>query len=293
MMTDLPPADHWTLRTVTLRLGGLPLLMGVVNVTPDSFSDGGRFFDPASAVEHGLQLVAEGADLLDIGGESTRPGSLPVEPQEELRRVVPVLRALREKTSVPISIDTTKATVARQALDLGAEIINDTSGLEGDPAMLPLAAESGSGVCVMHAQGTPLSMQHRPTYGDVVAEVLEYLRRRRDALLAAGIAQDRIAVDPGIGFGKTAGHNLQLLTGARRFHTLRCPLLFGHSRKRFLAEAEAGAPTLPAPAPADRTAGTIGVALALARHGVQILRVHDVAAVRQALMFFRVSGGMQ
>ncbi len=262
--------------------------MGIVNVTPDSFSDGGRFFDPEDAVEHGLRLVEEGADLLDIGGESTRPGSAPVELQEELRRVMPVLGQLRQKTGAPISIDTTKAIVARHALNAGAEIINDVTGLESDPAMLPLAAEAGAGVCVMHAQGTPRTMQERPTYVDVVAEVLEYLRRRRDALLAAGIPRDRIAVDPGIGFGKTAGHNLQLLSSARQFHGLGCPVLFGHSRKRFLGETEKGTG-----APADRTAGTIGVALALARQGVQILRVHDVAAVRQALVLFRASGGLE
>jgi dihydropteroate synthase len=287
----------------------MPLLMGIVNVTPDSFSDGGQFFDPDDAVEHGLRLVEEGADLLDIGGESTRPGAAPVEIPEELRRVMPVLGALRQKTGVPISIDTTKAIVARHALNAGAEIINDTTGLEGDPAMLPLAAESGAGVCVMHAQGTPRTMQDQPTYAHVVAEVLEYLRRRRDALLAAGIPSDRIAVDPGIGFGKTTAHNLQLLANAWQFHTLGCPVLFGHSRKRFLADIAAIVDTLRVPSagasvagtlrapsacytPADPTVGTIGVALSLARQGVQILRVHDVSAVRQALAFFRATGGM-
>ena len=262
--------------------------MGIVNVTPDSFSDGGRFFDPEDAVEHGLRLVEEGADLLDIGGESTRPGSAPVELQEELRRVMPVLGELRQKTGCPISIDTTKAIVARHALNAGAEIINDVTGLESDPAMLPLAAEAGAGVCVMHAQGTPRTMQERPTYVDVVAEVLEYLRRRRDALLAAGIPRDRIAVDPGIGFGKTAGHNLQLLSSAGNSMdwAARCSSAIHASdswarRKRGQATS------------ADRTAGTIGVALALARQGVQILRVHDVAAVRQALVLFRASGGLE
>ena len=157
--------------------------------------------------------------------------------------MMPVLGELRQKTGAPISIDTTKAIVARHALNAGAEIINDVTGLESDPAMLPLAAEAGAGVCVMHAQGTPRTMQERPTYVDVVAEVLEYLRRRRDALLAAGIPRDRIAVDPGIGFGKTAGHNLQLLSIARQFHGLGCPVLFGHSRKRFLGETEKGTRT--------------------------------------------------
>ncbi len=279
-----PSADHWKLRSRTLALGRLPLLMGIVNVTPDSFSDGGRFFDATAAVEHGLQLAAEGADILDVGGESTRPGSMPVDAAEELRRVMPVVEGLCKKTEVPVSIDTSKASVARRAIDAGAHIINDVTALAGDPAMIPLAAETGCGVCAMHCRGTPRTMQDNPVYADVVAEVLEYLRTRRDALLAAGIERDRIALDPGIGFGKTTEHNLQLLANARRFHRLGCPLLFGHSRKRFLAEVTRRDDS-------DRTAGTIGVALALARHEVQILRVHDVAAVHEALLLFQAAGG--
>ena len=170
--------------------------MGIVNVTPDSFSDGGRFFDARAAVEHGLRLVAEGADILDIGGESTRPGSLPVDLEEELRRVMPVVEELCKRTDVPVSIDTSKAAVARRAIDAGAEIINDVTALAGDPAMIPLAAETGCGVCAMHCRGTPRTMQDNPVYADVVAEVLEYLRTRRDILSAAGIKQDRIAVGP-------------------------------------------------------------------------------------------------
>ena len=184
--------------------------MGILNVTPDSFSDGGRFFDAKAAVEHGLRLVAEGADLLDVGGESTRPGAAPVDAQEELRRVAPVVEELCRKTDVPLSIDTSKASVARHAIDAGAEIINDVTALAGDPDMIPLAVETGCAVCVMHSRGTPRTMQDNPVYADVVAEVLEYLRLRRDALQAAGIEPDRIAVDPGIGFGKTTEHNLQL-----------------------------------------------------------------------------------
>ncbi len=310
-------AGHWTLRTRTLALGTAPLLMGIINVTPDSFSDGGRFLDADDAVEHGLRLAAEGADLLDVGGESTRPGAPPVDVQEELRRVMPVLGALSKQTAVPISIDTSKALVARHALHAGAEIINDISALLGDPAMLPLAAEAGCGLCLMHMRGMPRTMQDEPVYADVVAEVLEYLRHRRDALLAAGIAQDRIAVDPGIGFGKTTAHNLQLLAHAWRLHALGCPVLVGHSRKRFLAEERRVGPAQCSPtdspetedggtalrwshptqiptaiSAADRTAGTIGVALSLARQRVQILRVHDVAAVRQALFFFQATGGL-
>ena len=177
--------------------------MGIVNVTPDSFSDGGRFFDPDKAIALGLQLAAEGADVLDLGGESTRPGAAPIDAQEELRRVLPVFTSLRKQTDVPLSIDTSKAAVAEAALDAGAEIVNDVTALEGDPQMLPLAVKSGCGVCLMHKQGEPATMQADPHYDDVVAEVFGYLRGRRDALLAAGVEQDRIALDPGIGFGKT------------------------------------------------------------------------------------------
>ncbi|HYW80540.1 MAG TPA: dihydropteroate synthase [Thermoguttaceae bacterium] len=268
---------RWKLRTRTLSAGPIPLLMGIVNVTPDSFSDGGQFLDPAAAIAHGLQLAAEGADLLDIGGESTRPGSESVGADEELRRVMPVIEGLREQTRLPLSIDTSKAAVAQEALDAGAEVINDITGLTDDVQMLPLAARAGCGVCAMHMRGTPRTMQEKPAYGDVVAEVVEYLAERRDALTAAGVEQERIALDPGIGFGKTLEHNLALLRHARDLHALGCPILIGHSRKRFIADVLGDAET-------DRTAGTIGVALSLAEQGVQILRVHDVGAVRQALL---------
>jgi dihydropteroate synthase len=276
-------ADHWKLRSRTLAFGQLPLLMGILNVTPDSFSDGGRFFDAKAAVEHGLRLAAEGADILDVGGESTRPGSMPVDTEEQLRRVMPVVGELCKTTDVPLSIDTSKAAVARRAIDAGAEIVNDITALTGDPAMIPLAAETGCGVCAMHCRGTPRTMQDNPVYADVVAEVLEYLRTRRDALLAAGIERDRIALDPGIGFGKTTEHNFQLVADARRFHELGCPLLIGHSRKRFVARAIG-------PNDFDRETGTIAVALALALHNVQVLRVHGVAAVREALVMFEAAG---
>jgi dihydropteroate synthase len=300
---NTPVVQHWALRSRKLCRGQLPLLMGIVNVTPDSFSDGGRFFDAAEAVRHGLELVAQGADILDVGGESTRPGAEPVDAAEELRRVLPVVESLRRQTDVALSIDTNKATVAQRALDAGAEIINDITALTGDPAMLPVAAQSGCGVCIMHMQGTPRTMQESPSYADVVEEVLEYLRRRRDALLAAGIPQDRIAIDPGIGFGKTAEHNRQLVANAWRFHAMGCPVLIGHSRKRFLtallqeqatvihSSHAASASPISMPTPADRTAATVGVALALARQGVQILRVHDVAVVREALILFQAAGG--
>jgi dihydropteroate synthase len=311
-MNPLDPhrADHWKLCTRTLSPGKLPLLMGIINVTPDSFSDGGHCFDAEAAVEHGLQLAAEGADILDIGGESTRPYAAPVDVQEELRRVMPVVGALCQQTGLPISIDTSKALVARHALHAGAEIINDITALGGDPAMLPLAVETGCGICVMHMRGTPRTMQDDPTYADVLAEVTAFLRERRDALVAAGITPDRIALDPGIGFGKTTQHNLQLLAHVGQLHALGCPVLVGHSRKRFLADLSQRA--IPVPPPTedgppqetvaratgrllplpDPAAGTIGVALSLARQGVQILRVHDVAAVRQALLLFQATGGL-
>jgi dihydropteroate synthase len=197
---------------------------------------------------------------------------------------MPVVRALCEQTSAAVSIDTSKATVAQEALAAGAQIVNDITGLTADPAMLDVVVGSGAGVCVMHMQGTPQTMQERPTYTDVLDEVLDYLRQRRDALAAAGVDHQRIALDPGIGFGKTAEHNLALLSGAWRFHALGCPVLVGHSRKRFIGAV------LDDPQ-ADRTAGTIGVAVSLAQQGVQVLRVHDVAAVRQGLLLYKATQG--
>lgn len=278
------PADRWQLRTRTLAVGQIPLLMGIVNVTPDSFSDGGRFFDAEASVQRGLQLAAEGADLLDVGGQSTRPGSQPVDADEELRRVIPVVAALCRQTSLPVSVDTSKAIVAREAISAGAEVINDVTALSGDPQMLPLAAQCGCGVCAMHMLGTPQTMQKAPVYDDVVEEVFSFLGERRDALTAAGIDRARIALDPGIGFGKTLEHNLALLRNAHRFHELGCPVLIGHSRKRFIGEL-LGDPE------SDRTAGTIGVAISLAQQHVQILRLHDVAPVRQALLLHKAATG--
>ncbi len=285
-LSPLPPADRWKLRTRTLQVGKIPLLMGVVNVTPDSFSDAGRCFAPAAAVKHALRLADEGADLLDIGGESTRPGAAPVAADEELRRVIPVVAALAGQTRVPLSIDTSKAAVAREALAAGAEVINDTTALGGDPAMPALVARSACGVCLMHMRGSPRTMQDNPVYSDVVGEVFAELRQRRDVAIAVGIEPARIALDPGIGFGKTTAHNLAILRVLGRFQALGCPLLLGVSRKQFIGQVLGDVK-------AERTAGTIGAALAAARQGVQILRVHDVAAVRQALMLFEAAGGMQ
>ncbi len=278
-------AVEWKLRTRTLPFAHRPLVMGIVNVTPDSFSDGGQFFDPRRAIDHGLRLAAEGADLLDVGGESTRPYSAPVDEDEELRRVTPVVAALCEQAHVPLSIDTTKATVAREALQAGAEIINDITGLEGDPAMLGVARDCGAGVCAMHMQGTPQTMQDQPTYDDVVMDIYDYLAARREALLRAGLEPARICLDPGVGFGKTHQHNLTLLAHCWRYHELRQPLLVGHSRKGFIGKVLQDKE-------ADRTFGTVGVSLALARQGVQVLRVHDVAATRQALLLFEAAGGI-
>ena len=258
--------------------------MGIVNVTPDSFSDGGKFLGIEAAVAHGLRLAAEGADLLDIGGESTRPYATPVDEAEELRRVIPVIERLVAQTNVPISIDTSKAVVARAAIAAGAEVINDVTGLEGDPEMLAVARETGAAVCTMHMRGTPQTMQDDPRYDDVVVEIHEYLKQRRDRLLAAGIPQNKICLDPGIGFGKTHEHNLTLVQNCSRFLDLGCPLLVGHSRKGFIGKALGDKD-------ADRTAGTLGVSLALALQGVPLLRVHDVGPTRQALTLFGASVG--
>lgn len=278
-------ATYWQLRTRRLEMPRRPLLMGILNVTPDSFSDGGRFLDADAAVAQAHTLVNGGSDLIDVGGESTRPGAQAVSEGEEIARVLPVVRRLIDELAVPISIDTRKAGVARAAIEAGAEVINDVSGCEFDPQMVRVVAESGAGVCVMHTQGTPETMQQSPTYVDVVAEVGDYLRDRRDALVAAGVSHDRICIDPGIGFGKTYEHNLALLQSCWRLHALGCPVLVGHSRKRFLGR-------LLGDDAADRTQATVGVALGLAQQRVQVLRVHDVRSVREALLAFEIAGGL-
>jgi len=278
-------AKKWQLRTRTLEFPRRSLIMGIVNVTPDSFSDGGRFFDHSAAVAQAVQLTADGADLLDIGGESTRPYAEPVTADEELRRVLPVIEKLALEVRIPLSIDTSKAAVARAAIDAGVEIINDVTGLTGDPAMIDLAIETGAGVCAMHMQGTPQTMQDNPTYLDVVSDVRDYLRERRDALMSAGISRERICLDPGIGFGKTHEHNITLMRHCYEFHDLGCPLLVGHSRKGFLGK-------LIGDKDADRTNATVGAALALAVQGVQIVRVHDVRPLREALVAFDATNGL-
>ena len=278
-------ATRWKLRSVEIELPKRPLLMGIVNVTPDSFSDGGRFISTSAAVDQALKLAADGADFLDIGGESTRPYSDPVAEQDELDRVLPVVEAVCSATEVPVSIDTSKSLVAEQAVTAGAQIINDVTGLEGDPGMIDVAIRSQAGVCAMHMQGTPQTMQDNPTYEDVVADILSYLCERRDALINAGIDSMRICLDPGIGFGKTHQHNLTLVARCDEFHQTGCPLLVGHSRKGFLGKVLGDKE-------ADRTAATIGAALTLAARGIQIIRVHDVRPVREALLSFDATGGI-
>jgi dihydropteroate synthase len=269
---------RWTLKTRDLTHTHLPLLMGILNVTPDSFSDGGQFQLVENAVARALQMEADGADIIDIGGESTRPGAEPVALDEELRRTIPVIRELATKVRIPISIDTTKAEVARQALEAGAEIVNDISGLTFDPDMLEVCRLHDAGICLMHIQGTPQTMQQNPTYGDVVREVTEFLQQQVDRCLMAGILPERMSVDPGIGFGKTAEHNLQLLKSVARLQQdLQRPVLIGHSRKRFLSKILGRSLE-------ERESGTVGVSIALAEQGVDILRIHDVRSVRDALV---------
>lgn len=256
----------------------LPLLMGILNVTPDSFSDGGQHPNVESAVAHGLQLAADGADIIDVGGESTRPGAAPVAVEEELRRTIPVIRELAQQTAVPISIDTTRSEVARQSLLAGAVIVNDISGLTFDDHMLDVCGDSDAGICLMHIRGTPQTMQQDPQYADVVAEVCAFLEQQLARCTAGGIAAERICLDPGIGFGKTAEHNLELLRAVETMRQrLQRPLLVGHSRKRFLSK-------LLSRSVDERLSGTIGVSIALAQRGVDMLRVHDVRAVRDALI---------
>ena len=261
-----------------------PFLMGVVNVTPDSFSDGGRFLALDAAVAHAERLAEEGADLVDLGGESTRPGAIPVGAAEERRRVVPVIERLRARGfRLPISVDTSKGEVARAAIEAGADLVNDVSGLS-DPALAAVIQAAGVPAVVMHTRGTPVDMASRATYADLLQEVAAELRQALDRAAAAGLREDRIILDPGLGFAKTPAQTVELLARVGELRSLGRPLLVGPSRKRFIGEV-LGQPD------ADRTAGTLGVCLALASQGVQILRVHDVAPVRQALLLYDACGG--
>ncbi|WP_417270284.1 dihydropteroate synthase [Celeribacter sp.] len=254
-----------------------PNLMGILNVTPDSFSDGGLYVHPADATRHALDMVNEGADIIDIGGESTRPGASYVPDDEEVARTAPVIAAIRDASPVPISIDTRKAVVAKHALDAGATLINDVYAFTHDAALAGVAARSGAPVCLMHAQGDPEVMQDNPHYDNVVLDVYDFLEDRIKVAEAAGIDRAQIIVDPGIGFGKNMAHNLALLNRISVFHGLGCGVLLGASRKRFIGTIGN------APDAKDRVAGSVAVALAAVAQGIQILRVHDVAHTKQAL----------
>jgi len=252
------------------------LIAGILNVTPDSFSDGGKFFDTQAAVEHGLKLAAEGADILDIGGESTRPHATPVPEAEELRRVIPVIEQLAARVKIPISIDTMKPSVARAAIAAGASIVNDVAANREDDAMWCLVAESGAGYVLMHMQGTPQTMQASPTYRDVVLEVHDFFSQRLRRLANCGVAREQVILDVGIGFGKTLEHNLLLIGALRSFTTLMRPLLLGVSRKSFLGKM------LGVETPGRLPAALACTALAI-QAGVQIVRTHDVAETVQAI----------
>jgi dihydropteroate synthase len=270
-----PKLPHLMTRHGLIKIHQRTAVMGVVNVTPDSFYDGGRR-SPEEAIAHGAGMAAEGADIIDIGGESTRPGAAPVSEQEEIHRVVPVIRGLRRLSRTPISIDTSKSAVARAALAEGADIINDVSALRFDPAMAAAAADGKVPVILMHMQGTPRTMQLNPSYRDVVAEVREFLAERVRYAIDNGIDPERIVVDPGIGFGKTLRHNLLLLNGVSELASLGYPVLVGASRKAFIGKLLNGAAD-------DRLEGSLAVAVAAVLRGANIIRAHDVKETRRAV----------
>ncbi len=283
-VTEMPAEVIARLTAPRAPLAGLamdrPRIMGILNVTPDSFSDGGRFLAPEAALAQGRAMVGAGAAILDIGGESTRPGAAEVAVADEVARTAPVIAALAG-AGVPLSIDTRKAAVAEAALAAGAGIVNDVAALGYDPKLAGVVAHAGVPVVLMHAKGTPATMQDDPVYGDVLLDVYDVLAERIAFAEAAGIARDRIVVDPGIGFGKTVAHNLALLRGLSLFHGLGCPILLGASRKRFIG-------TVSGEVQADlRVAGSLSVALTGVAQGVQVLRVHDVKDTRQALALWQ------
>lgn len=269
------------LREPRPRVAGLsmdrPRIMGIVNVTPDSFSDGGRLGSVDAAVAHAIELVEQGADILDVGGESTRPGSDPVPVDEELRRVIPVVEALRAKTEALISVDTRKARVMREAADAGADILNDVSALTFDEDALEAAYDSGLPIMLMHAKGDPKTMNDNPVYSDVVLDVFDFLERRVAACQAAGIPKAKLIVDPGIGFGKHLEHNVAVLSAMSLFHALGVPVLLGASRKKLIGQI------CNVEEPTARVPGSIAAALSSVAQGVQIIRVHDVAETKQAI----------
>jgi dihydropteroate synthase len=268
-------AALWKVDGKMIDLTNRAMVMGVLNVTPDSFSDGGEFFATNAAVKHGLEMARSGADIVDVGGESTRPGAKSISPNEELERVLPVIKQIARSISVHLSIDTSKAAVARAAIEAGASIINDVTGGRGDPAMLPLAAEEGVALIIMHMQGTPETMQAKPTYEDVVGEVADFFRQQFAQAVRCGVDPMRIAFDTGIGFGKTAAHNVELLANLPRLRIENRPLVVGVSRKAFLGKI-----SVP---PADRASATLALTSLLRARGADVLRVHDVAQNVSAL----------
>jgi dihydropteroate synthase len=278
---DVPP--HWQTRISAPRapIAGLefnhPHLMGILNVTPDSFSDGGQHADATRALKHARQMVDDGATLIDVGGESTRPGAVTVPPAAEIARIEPVIRALRTSLDTPISVDTRKSSVAEAALSCGANMINDVSGFTYDRMLGHFCARSDLPVCIMHAQGDPETMQENPTYEDALLDVYDFLDAQITMLEGIGIPRSRVIVDPGIGFGKTLAHNLQILNGISLYHGLGCPILLGASRKGFIRKITGASPA------AARMPGSVATALAALSQGVQIFRVHDVAETKQAL----------
>ncbi len=251
------------------------LIMGILNITPDSFSDGGKYFNQADAYDRAMRLIEEGADILDVGGESTRPGSYPLPLQEELDRILPVISHISSERPIPISVDTYKAETARHAIEAGACLVNDISGLSFDPAMASVVAKRGAMVCIMHIQGSPKNMQINPTYEDVVCDVNKWLTQQADYGLSQGIPKDHIIIDPGIGFGKTTMHNLEILRRLNEFCEMGYPVLIGTSRKSFIGKTLGGLP------PEERVEGTAAsVAISIAK-GANIVRVHDVREMKR------------
>lgn len=268
----------FTFGSVQYDLSSRPFVMGILNVTPDSFSDGGRFAGPQDAIRHGVRLAAEGADFLDVGGESTRPGSSPVNVEEELRRVIPVIAGLRGAVTIPISVDTCKSEVAREALRAGATIVNDISGLTLDNHMASVIAEQKATAVVMHMKGTPKTMQESPQYDDLLGEISGFLRRSAESARSSGIRQ--VIIDPGIGFGKTLTHNLELIKRLPELAALGYPVLVGPSRKSFIG-------TILNLAPDQRLEGSIAASVICALNGASIVRVHDVKETARALKIVR------
>ena len=286
-IADYRMADNHFRKPITLRGGRTlqfvrPLVMGILNVTPDSFSDGGHFVPFQAAIDHSLAMIAQGADIIDIGGESSRPGAEPVSADEELARVIPVIEALRKQTDIPISIDTCKASVAKSALEVGADIINDISALRMDPEMVELASQTGSPIILMHMLGTPHTMQQNPHYDDCVRELISFFHERVVFCTQRGVKRDRLILDPGIGFGKQLEDNLVILAGLTKFSEFGLPILVGASRKSFIRQV------YPSGQPAsERLGGSIAAALIAVERGAEIVRVHDVAQTVEALRIQR------